>query len=134
MIYKVLIKNNILIIIIMWMIIMNIRNRIRRRQREFEDPIDEELQEIMDLGELEELYKMYGMIEVFLKKRTRILNTDIKKGCCICLCDIKKKTNHITLRCGHHYHHKCIRNWIRTKPNCPLCRADCYITRRICWN
>ena len=121
----------------MWTLIMTIRGRRRRERlrREAEmraliEPIAEDSQEHMDLAELNKLFK----IERFLKRRICTRDTDIEDGCCICLGDIEKEQKYITLHCGHQFHHKCIRDWIRTKPNCPLCRKTCNLKRRLCWN
>lgn len=122
----------------MWSIIMSIRSRRRRNRQErlrllrvqFTEPINEESQERLDIAELEKLFK----IEVFLKRRCRVRDSELEKSCCICLSDIKKEKEYITLSCGHQYHYKCIRDWIRTKPNCPLCRKTCNLKRRICWD
>ena len=28
------------------------------------------------------------------------------------------------LPCGHRFHHRCIFQWVRMQPNCPICRTD----------
>ncbi len=40
--------------------------------------------------------------------------------CSICLSD--DPSDGITTRCGHNFCRPCISRWIKTKPNCPLCR------------
>ncbi|MCL7023292.1 hypothetical protein MKW94_007416 [Papaver nudicaule] len=30
----------------------------------------------------------------------------------------------VVLKCGHTFHHKCMVEWSKRKPNCPLCRHD----------
>lgn len=42
--------------------------------------------------------------------------------CAICL---DSNTNYITA-CNHHFHKKCIEEWYKIKPICPLCRT-CHI-------
>ena len=121
----------------MWTIILSLRSRRRRERlrREAElrtliEPIAEDSQQHMTLEELNKFFK----IEKFLKRRVCTRDTDIEEGCWICLCYIKKEQKYITLHCGHQYHYKCIRDWIRTKQNCPLCRESCNLKRRLCWN
>ena len=122
----------------MWTIIMSIRSRRSRIRQErlrllraqFTESINEESQECLDLAELEKTFK----IETYLKMRCRVRDSDLGISCCICLYDIKKEKEYVTLCCGHQYHHKCIHDWIREKPNCPLCRKKCNLKRRICWD
>jgi hypothetical protein len=45
-----------------------------------------------------------------------------KKKCVICLEDFKKGDKTIALPCIHLFHTICIRNWLKTKNSCPLCK------------
>ena len=45
-------------------------------------------------------------------------------NCSICLEDISNGTNTATLDCNHTFHYKCVFNWNKTQPNCPLCRTE----------
>lgn len=53
---------------------------------------------------------------------TREDNSNITE-CCICResMDGRRKSK---LSCGHGYHRNCIREWMRNKRECPLCRAN----------
>jgi hypothetical protein len=51
-------------------------------------------------------------------------NNDV---CSICLHDMKSAK--ITL-CNHLYHEMCLRKWISTKTDCPLCKEKITITNR----
>ncbi|EYU23094.1 hypothetical protein MIMGU_mgv11b020548mg, partial [Erythranthe guttata] len=45
--------------------------------------------------------------------------------CVICQDDLFGEHENIiaTLNCGHVYHVECIKNWLRTKNECPICKA-----------
>ena len=52
-----------------------------------------------------------------------------KKGgggdeCSICLSDITKPENEITLSCAHKFHKGCIREAVKVTKKCPNCRAE----------
>ena len=42
--------------------------------------------------------------------------------CSICLVDIKIGTVVYNLTCNHHYHKKCLQEWIKYKNECALCK------------
>ena len=42
--------------------------------------------------------------------------------CSICL---EENANHKLLNCDHYFHKKCIDEWVKIKPICPLCRTPC---------
>ena len=41
--------------------------------------------------------------------------------CSICLVDNPKYRN-LTVRCGHRFHKKCIKKWLKNNYCCPVCR------------
>ena len=43
-------------------------------------------------------------------------------NCSICL---EQNPEHKMINCGHSFHKKCIDEWIKIKPICPLCRTLC---------
>ncbi len=46
-------------------------------------------------------------------------------SCSICLLDINEKDRIVELaNCKHRFHSGCIKLWLRTKPECPLCRVN----------
>lgn len=50
--------------------------------------------------------------------------TDKKyEECSICTDKYDKKENVSVLNCGHVYHPKCIKEWGKYKPSCPVCKA-----------
>ena len=48
------------------------------------------------------------------------------KSCAICTMDIKLGEEIMILNCpGHHFFHgNCIKRWLKSKINCPMCRSD----------
>ncbi|KAI3882235.1 hypothetical protein MKX03_009555 [Papaver bracteatum] len=62
-------------------------------------------------------------IESHMKK---IVVLDDAEVCSVCLQDIDVGDENVTvLNCiSHIFHKKCMQEWSRRKPNCPLCRHD----------
>ncbi|KAI3923366.1 hypothetical protein MKW98_026959 [Papaver atlanticum] len=62
-------------------------------------------------------------IESHMKK---IVVLDDAEVCSVCLQDIDVGDENVTvLNCNSHiFHKKCMQEWSRRKPNCPLCRHD----------
>jgi len=54
-------------------------------------------------------------------------NADLLIGfsCYVCLDDLPHTGNVVRLHCGHHYHRRCINQWLNTSRahECPSCRA-----------
>ncbi|XP_049401208.1 probable E3 ubiquitin-protein ligase ZFP1 [Solanum stenotomum] len=49
---------------------------------------------------------------------------DGKERCSICLDDYYDKEKLTEINCGHLYHFGCIREWIKLKNSCPICKRD----------
>jgi hypothetical protein len=62
----------------------------------------------------------YLIINNFLKHLKPYRATSKDDTCPICLNDIKIG---LSTPCGHHFHDKCIVEWLQYKKNCPLCRT-----------
>ena len=45
-------------------------------------------------------------------------------SCCICLDEIQYQSPAAMLPCGHAFHEKCFRNWVKRSFSCPVCRAE----------
>lgn len=39
------------------------------------------------------------------------------------ICSEELKSELFITHCGHHYHNECIKKWLTTKKNCPMCRS-----------
>ena len=48
------------------------------------------------------------------------------KSCVICTMDIKLGEEILILNCPgrHFFHGNCIKRWLKSKVNCPMCRSD----------
>ena len=62
------------------------------------------------------------MIEVQLCCQKREANC-LNANCTICLDDFIVGENVVLCPCGHCYHKKCLKNWLRVKSECPLCKV-----------
>ena len=48
-----------------------------------------------------------------------------KENCAVCCDEMIHKKKVIKLpTCGHFFHKECIGEWVRVKPNCPICKSD----------
>lgn len=45
-----------------------------------------------------------------------------KENSCCGICFDKNKL--ITTKCKHHFHYKCLNDWIKIQNNCPICRKN----------
>lgn len=49
--------------------------------------------------------------------------------CPICLCELGSKCRKTVTGCGHLFHSRCLRGWVRREPlTCPMCRRTCLDT------
>lgn len=49
------------------------------------------------------------------------LELESDASCSICLCDYEHNDILRQLSCGHHFHKKCLDEWLRLNAKCPLC-------------
>lgn len=49
---------------------------------------------------------------------------ETENECSICLRRFTSKTLVASVTCSHEFHFKCLVNWLKIKPNCPLCRQS----------
>ena len=47
---------------------------------------------------------------------------EAKVDCSICMCEFEPGETVTTLPCFHEFHHKCVLDWLKTKPVCPYCK------------
>lgn len=45
-------------------------------------------------------------------------------NCCICCDEIEEEENVIKLSCDHIHHAGCIKEWLKIKRFCPLCKGE----------
>ncbi|KAI3882230.1 hypothetical protein MKX03_009550 [Papaver bracteatum] len=60
-------------------------------------------------------------IRIHMKK---IIILDDGEVCSICLQDMNVGDHGLVLKCYHIFHEKCMLEWAKRKPNCPVCRHD----------
>uniref|UniRef100_A0A914PTB9 RING-type domain-containing protein n=1 Tax=Panagrolaimus davidi TaxID=227884 RepID=A0A914PTB9_9BILA len=46
--------------------------------------------------------------------------------CTICLSDLTPSNTYALTKCGHTFHGKCIRKWLKSALSCPTCRTKAY--------
>jgi hypothetical protein len=49
-------------------------------------------------------------------------DNDSDEECTICLDSLNNNNKVSTLKCGHKFHNCCIKNWMKIKKTCPICR------------
>ena len=54
---------------------------------------------------------------------TRIAIMPDNETCSVCM-DEKRHETSVGLECGHYFHLKCLKDWIRIKGSCPMCRRQ----------
>lgn len=69
---------------------------------------------------LENINNFTQDIDLTGSKETLMINQE--SSCVICLQE--KFENTETLECGHNFHYECIQTWLKTAPNCPICRRQ----------
>ena len=47
-----------------------------------------------------------------------------KPQCMVCLLQFKNEDDVQYLSCSHLFHHKCVNEWVKYKPECPTCRQQ----------
>ena len=52
----------------------------------------------------------------------RFTEKETEEECSICLGDFKARDKLFELRCGHLYHQKCLKDWLKKSTRCPLCK------------
>lgn len=55
------------------------------------------------------------------KKSIQMINIEYNEECIICY---QNDGNFVLLQCGHIFHKMCIKEWIKRKRICPLCREE----------
>ena len=59
----------------------------------------------------------------------------IQENCVICLEELKKENGElqkgnplreVVLKCGHNFHDGCIKDWLKSKEKCPICRENAF--------
>tara|TARA_B110000971_G_scaffold221445_1_gene268607 strand:+ start:4332 stop:4766 length:435 start_codon:yes stop_codon:yes gene_type:complete len=49
-------------------------------------------------------------------------NNKLKDECIICFTKFSKKET-VTTKCGHTFHNRCLRKWLKVDDICPICRT-----------
>ena len=64
-----------------------------------------------------------------LQKAQETFNEQIVIDCSFCLnkMDCNDKSEVLALHCGHDFHTDCVREWLKKKGKCPLCRRSCSV-------
>lgn len=62
--------------------------------------------------------------------RAKAYNLEEENDCSICLSELKMHEMFIHLQCRHLFHEKCIKDWLKTKNQCPICKKEAVKKRR----
>ncbi|KAF7640089.1 hypothetical protein Mgra_00000534 [Meloidogyne graminicola] len=85
---------------------------------------------LSNFDELLKIYQHFNPEQIFFDRIPNHFvneNKSINHKCCICLSNLKFGEKMTTLvQCKHIFHYECIEPWLRTKNNCPICRATAF--------
>jgi len=71
------------------------------------------------------------IVILFSVYTTKHAQEEFPRECVICLDEFEDNDSIGTLPlCSHSFHLRCIQEWLRKKPNCPLCRSSCPLNPR----
>ena len=51
----------------------------------------------------------------------RIKQVQLSEPCSICM-ELDPQETVVELECGHYFHMKCVKDWVKIKGSCPMCR------------
>lgn len=70
---------------------------------------------------VDEPVRNYSVINSWITK----YNKTEKESCPVCCDELVFKKKAVKLpSCGHFFHKKCIEEWVKVKPVCPICKAE----------
>lgn len=90
----------------------------------------------MTYEEIAMLEEMIGNVSSGLNKSelnslgAKAYNLEEENDCSICLSELKMHEMFIHLQCRHLFHEKCIKDWLKTKNQCPICKKEAVKRRR----
>lgn len=103
--------------------------RERQRQRRLADPESYDvmvmMQEAMGLNRRETDLRIKKHTAPKAQPPRRYVRGRSKNTCCpICLEEYVRREKVTVLPCKHDFHTRCVSEWARKNPSCPVCRAD----------
>jgi hypothetical protein len=110
-------------------------NQNQRRISEVKDNFQKKLSIVnMDQNDSEDgltepLLKMINKnpLEKQMNKRMTDIQNKVDENaedCIICFCELDDPLKKMVLKCRHKFHEKCIFDWLKVKPTCPMCRKN----------
>ena len=65
--------------------------------------------------------KIPKKLDIFARK---VEKQHLEKECSICQNNFSEGEKISEIACKHFYHYKCIKEWVKIKDSCPLCRKN----------
>ncbi|PIA45617.1 hypothetical protein AQUCO_01600083v1 [Aquilegia coerulea] len=106
--------------------IVDVHDRYRDMRLDVENMSYEELLDLEDrIGNVSNGLSNGTINELLQHKKYFILSEEnaSKESCTICQEDYIEEEELGTLNCGHEFHHTCIKQWLRRKNVCPVCKS-----------
>ena len=85
--------------------------------RKIDDKDKKELWNNMTMGDKKSLFSWVSIDDI------NKLDPE-KRNCVICLEDFKSGEKATLLPCVHLFHKNCIKNWLKSKNSCPICKFE----------
>lgn len=94
-----------------------------------EESIDMSYEALLELEENLGEVKKRGLDETGLKDLVQttfvecvFVDKEDSKSCVVCMAEYLEEDTLIKLPCEHHFHAKCVTDWLRNRATCPICR------------
>jgi hypothetical protein len=81
---------------------------LRNQNKNKPEEVEEAFIDLIPESEIKDVEKFHGE------------NSD----CIVCLNSFQSGDLVTTLPCSHVYHSKCIKDWLKTNPTCPVCKYE----------
>ena len=103
----------------------NINNRLNNNRRNYNVNNNQRssfISRINNRNNLQQNHKIKEFPEIVIEDVSKL--EEGNRSCVICFEDFKSGEKVMVLPCIHFFHNPCIKEWIKKKNNCPICKFE----------